>query len=253
MIKRTLFWLLAAVIALAAMVGVEIVLALRREYLPTEPVLDVSGQFGAPNRSPLHFVVLGDSTSAGVGAGTPENAYPWTLAERLAAEGNYVTLETFGVSGARVAGVLSDQVPKALAANPDLIFVGIGANDVVHLTKLDDIRRDFADVLDQLKGTDADLVVAGPPDMRAAAWYEPLRSLSGWRGRIVEAAMAEVAQSKGVTVVPLAKITGPFFAEDGDAAYSDDLFHPGVRGYGHWADAIFPYLKDEITDDTNAG
>ena len=246
MIKRTLLWLFAAVVALAAMVGVEILLALRREYLPTEPVLDVSGEFGAPNKEPLHFVVLGDSTSAGVGADTPENAYPWVLAERLAAEGRYVTLETFGVSGARVADVLNDQVPKAVAAQPDLIYVGIGANDVVHLTSLDEVRRDFAAVLDELLSLDAELVVAGPPDMRAAAWHEPLRSLSGWRGRIVEDAMAEVARDKGVTVVPLAKITGPFFASDGTAAYSDDLFHPGVRGYMHWANAIFPYLQDAL-------
>ena len=253
MIKRTLFWLLAAVVALAALVGVEIVLALRREYLPTEPVLDVSGQFGAPNRTPLHFVVLGDSTSAGVGAGTAENAYPWTLAERLAEEGRYVTLETFGVSGARVGDVLSDQVAKAVAANPDLIFVGIGANDVVHLTSLDDVRRDFAEILDRLKETGAELVVAGPPDMRAAAWHEPLRSLSGWRGRIVASEMGEVARDRGITVVPLAEITGPFFTEDGDAAYSGDLFHPGVRGYGHWADAIYPYLRDALADGSASG
>lgn len=250
MLKRTLLWLLAAVVAVAALIGVEIVLALRREYLPTEPVLAVNGEFGAPNQDPLHFVVLGDSTSAGVGVGTAEDAYPWTLAERLAEEGRYVTLETFGVSGARVADVLEEQVPKALAAQPDLVFVGIGANDVVHLTPLDEVKRDFAAALDELKTLDAPIVVAGAPDMRAPAWLEPLRSLAGWRGRAVTEAMEEVARDKGVTVVPLAEITGPLFVEDGAAAYSDDLFHPGVRGYKHWSDAIFPYLKDAIGTET---
>lgn len=232
------------------MIGVEIVLALRREYLPTEPVLDVSGEFGAPGDPELHLVVLGDSTAAGVGVEEAEDAYPWTLAERLAAEGHRVTLQTFGISGARIAGVLESQVPKAVAADPDLIFVGIGANDVVHLTPLDDVRRDFAAVLDALGETDAELVIAGAPDMRALAWQEPLRSLSGWRGRVLTSAMEEVAKERGVTVVPLAKITGPFFASDGDDAYSADLFHPGERGYMHWADAIFPYLRDAVGTQT---
>ncbi len=252
MLKRTLLSILAVAVALAAMIGVEIVLALRREYLPTEPVLDVNGEFGAPGDPELHFVVLGDSTSAGVGVERREEAYPWTLAERLAAEGHRVTLETFGISGARVADVLEDQVPKAVSADPDLIFVGIGANDVVHLTPLGDVKRDFATVLDRLVAeTDAEVVIAGAPDMRASAWHEPLRSLSGWRGRVVTGAMEEVAREKGVTVVPLAKITGPFFASDGDEAYSADLFHPGVRGYMHWADAIWPYLRSVLDPETS--
>lgn len=250
MLKRILLSLLVVVVGLVAMIGVEIVLALRREYLPTEPVLDVSGEFGAPGDPELHLVVLGDSTSAGVGVEAAEDAYPWTLAERLAAEGRRVTLQTFGISGARVADVLEDQVPKAIAAKPDVIFIGIGANDVVHMTPLGDVRRDFAALLDALGTAGPEVVVAGAPDMRALAWQEPLRSLAGWRGRVVTSVMEEVALERGVTVVPLAKITGPFFVSDGDDAYSADLFHPGKRGYMHWSDAIFPYLQEAVRTET---
>src|SRR3712207_9035968 len=46
-----------------------VVLALRRDYLPTEPVLELDATFGPADGDPLSFVVLGDSTAAGGGAG----------------------------------------------------------------------------------------------------------------------------------------------------------------------------------------
>jgi lysophospholipase L1-like esterase len=142
-----------------------------------------------------------------------------------------------------VHDVLTDQVPHVVSVSPDLVFVGIGANDVTHLTSLGSIRHDTAALLDHLKATGASVVLAGPPDMRAKAWYEPLRSLAGWRGRQIDAAMEAVARSKGVTVVPLAKEAGPYFGAHPDTAYASDDFHPGPAGYHAWARVILPVLE----------
>lgn len=238
------FALLAA--AFAALLGVEIYLAYSREYLPTDSPLELGGKFGPPDGTPLRFTVLGDSTAAGLGAGSPENAYATLLAERLGERGWRVELTAFGLSGARVADVLNDQVPAAVETDPDLVFVGIGANDTTHLTSLDDVERDMGRLLDELGETDATLVVAGPPDMRAAAWLEPLRSIVGWRGRQVADRIEEVARARGVSVVPLAELAGPYFAENPEDAFAADEFHPGPGGYRAWADAIFPVLVDAL-------
>jgi lysophospholipase L1-like esterase len=243
MIKAVVAGTVASVVLVATILGIEIVLAMQRTYLPTSPALTLDGDFGGPADKPLTFVVLGDSTAAGLGAGTPENAYATDLARWLAARGRRVHLRTFGLSGARVHDVLTDQVPEAVAASPDLVFVGIGANDVTHLTSLDSIRRDTTAILRQLKATGATVVLAGPPDMRAKAWYEPLRSLAGFRGRQIAATMDAVARSERVPVVPLAQDTGPFFAAHPDTAYASDDFHPGPAGYRAWARAIFPVLE----------
>lgn len=221
-------------------------LALTREYLPTEPALQLGGTFGPEDGRRLRFVVLGDSTAAGLGAGSPEHAYATVLAERLAREGWRVELLAYGVSGARVADVREEQVALAVAAEPDLVFVGIGANDTTHLTSLGDVERDMRAALDRLLETDAVVVVSGPPDMRAAAWLEPLRSLAGWRGRRVAAVIEAVAEEKGVPVVDLAEEAGPFFVANPEEAFAEDDFHPGPAGYRAWADAIYPVLSRAI-------
>lgn len=231
----------------AGIVVVEAAVALRRSYLPTEPRLDLDGEFGGEGEAnTLTFVVLGDSTSAGVGAGTPERAYPVLLARHLASAGRRVRLMNLGISGARVRDVLTDQVPRAEGASPDLVFVGIGGNDVTHLTRLARVRRDMERIVRRLRGTGASVVVAGAPDMRARAFLQPLRSVAGLRGRQVARAIEGVAIGAGVAVVPLAVATRPFVSGHPDRYFSEDGFHPGPDGYAAWVAAITPVLEAAV-------
>ena len=240
---------LVGVVAVAVLLAAEVVAAMRRDYLPTEPALEIAGEFGPATGAKLELIVLGDSTAAGVGALTPANAYPTLLARRLAQGGRRVSLTGLGVSGARVKDVLDEQAPAAGALSPDLIFVGIGANDTTHLTPLREVSADMGGALDLLLNSGATVVVAGAPDMRAAAFWEPLRSITGWRGRRVADVIEAEARSRGVAVVPLAERTGSFFGADPDAHYSADLFHPSPLGYERWADAIFPVLERALADE----
>lgn len=246
MIKRFLQGAGLLLLALVVVVGAEIWLALRREYLPTDPPLELGGTFGPPEGPVLRFVVLGDSTSAGLGTDA-EHAYPTVLSERLsAATGRRVELTVLGVSGARVQDVADTQTPGAVELDPDLVFVGIGANDVTHLTPLSRIKDDIGRALDDLLATGAEVVVAGAPDMRVPAWYEPLRSLSYLRGKQVSNAIGEVARAKGAAVVELAEETGRFFAAEPETHFSEDEFHPSAVGYARWADAIYPVLAEAL-------
>lgn len=232
------------------MLGAEVWLALRREYLPTDDPLDLDGVFGSGGGAPLRLVVLGDSTAAGIGVDDPADAYPTLLATRLAeATGGRVELTALGIAGARVADVADEQAPAAAGLDPDVVFVGIGANDVTHLTSLSKVRHDMEEALRLLTGTGAAVVVAGAPDMRAPAWHQPLRYLAGVRGRQVTEAIEDVARAEGAAVVELADETGRFFEADPEAHFSADDFHPGPLGYKRWADAIFPVLLGAVRDD----
>ncbi len=229
-----------------ALIGVEIVVAIRREYLPTEPALEVGGVFGEGGDQ-LTLVVLGDSTGAGVGAGTAAKTYPALLARRLARRtGNRVRLIDLAVSGARVEDVADEQVPRALQEDAGAYLVVMGANDVTHLSSLSGIRAGTTEIVQRLGATGAPVVVAGAPDMRAPAFAEPLRSIVGWRGNAVTAAIEEAARGAGATVVPLADETRDYFISEPDEHYSDDLFHPSAMGYRRWADALYPALERAV-------
>lgn len=244
MIRKILLGFAALVLVTALVLGIEIWLALNRDYLPTDPPLALGGTFGDPDAEVLRFVVLGDSTAAGLGAEDPSGAYATVLAERLARERNVrVELTVLGISGARVGDVLNEQVPAVGGLQPDLVFVGIGANDVTHLTPLSRIEDEMTMVVERLQETGAAIVVAGAPDMRATAWHQPLRWLAGIRGDQVAAAIEQVGHDQGVGVVELAEETGPFFEADPRAHFSSDEFHPSALGYRRWADAIYPVLE----------
>lgn len=246
MIRRVALGGVALVFGLAVVLAVEVVLAMRREYLPTAPVLEISGTFGDRDAPHLTLVVLGDSTAAGVGAGSVDDSYPVRLARRIAQESFRVRLVGLGVSGARVAGVLEEQLPRALEEDPDVVVVAVGANDVTHLTRLGDVEHDMRALLERLRAADVTAVVAGPPDMRSPVFLEPLRTIVGWRGNAVAERIEGAAADAGVRVVPLADGTRDRFAEDPDRYYSADEFHPGPAGYALWADVIYPYVEDVL-------
>lgn len=245
-IKRIVFVVLGLFLAVLALLGVEVVLVLRREFLPTVPALRIGGTFGDVDAPPLTFAVVGDSTAAGVGAGSADRAYATLLARRIAQERYRVTLVATGISGARVADAADEQIPEVLEAEPDVVVVAIGANDVTHVTRLSSLEEDMRGILERLTASGAAVVVAGPPDMRSPVFYEPLRSIVGWRGRAVTETIEKVARDAGVPVVPLADETRDFFIEDPDRYYSADEFHPSAAGYALWADAIFPYVEEVL-------
>lgn len=246
MIGRLLRAVVVSVLVVAVVLGAEVWLALRRDYLPTDDPLELGGRFGPATGEPLRLVVLGDSTAAGLGAVEAGGAYATVLADRLAAEmASPVRLDVLGVSGARVRDVLDEQLPRVPALDPDLVFVGIGANDVTHLTALRDVRADMTSIVAELRGTGAGVVVAGPPHMGALAWHQPLRYVAYLRGRQVADAIEDVAVAGGAAVVELEEETGNFFAEEPETHFSADGFHPSAVGYRRWADAIFPVLIEE--------
>ncbi len=240
--RRLLVGLALLPAALAALVGIEIVIALRREYLPVAPVLEIKGTFGPVDSAPLRFVVLGDSSAAGIGAGSAEDSYPAVLARRLGEDGFKVELDGFGISGARLAG-LESQVDEAISTKPDLVLIAIGANDVTHATRIPRIREQLTTAIKRLRETGAEVVVAGVPDMRARAFLEPLRSIAGWRGRAVTRTIQAVAREQDISFIPLASRTARYFGESPDGHFSTDGFHPSAGGYARWAEAMYPEVK----------
>jgi lysophospholipase L1-like esterase len=225
----------AAVVGAAAVMAVEIQLARAGTRLPDlELVLDRPGE-GRP------VVWLGDSTAAGVGASTPSGALPSQVADGLAGAG----VSVLAASGARVADVLDVQVPKVAELEPDLILISVGANDTIHLTGRGAFRHTYEKVVRALPGG-VPVVLLGVPDMGAIPRFaQPLRAVSGWRGRNLDAEVRWVAARTGAIYADIAGPTGPPFRRHPDRYFAADDFHPSDAGYGLWADAVMSVLRRE--------
>jgi lysophospholipase L1-like esterase len=233
----------------AAVLGVEIVMAKRRTYLPAESAPPVAGEFGEAGDPLVRLVLLGDSTAAGVGVSRTQDTFGAKLAMRLSTEGYSVRLSSVAVSGSR-AGDLSPQVGRALVMtdHPDLAVIAIGANDATHVTPLDDVARDIEAAVRRLRAAGIAVVVATCPDLGAPpAFARPLRDLVGWRGRHVATRTEQAATRAGGLAVDLARLTGPAFRADPDRLHSSDDFHPSAAGYRVWADATLPAVLRAVS------
>jgi lysophospholipase L1-like esterase len=103
-------------------------------------------------RAPRSYVAIGDSYCAGLETDSFE-PWPVLVAEQLRAASPDLEFLSLAKYGATTAEILADQLPRSLAASPDLITVSCGANDVLLRTRPDlpNFSRSFAALLAGLR------------------------------------------------------------------------------------------------------
>ncbi len=184
------------------------------------------------NGPPLLYVVMGDSTAAGRGASYGIAAETAKYLSQSAA----VTMVNLGISGAKLADVVREELPAAIKLKPDLVLLSIGANDVTNFTSNCDIKASLDTILDGLAHSNANvrIVVTGSADLGAVPRFlQPLRWLAGQETERVNEVMEPLTKSHGAIWTPLAKQTGPFFKKD-PSLFAADKFPPNDRGYAIW-------------------
>ena len=194
----------------------------------------------------LVYVVLGDSTAAGIGA-PYEDGIAVQTAKHLA-EARQVTLHNFAVSGARIRDVLETQLPKALPLSPELVLVSAAANDVTHLTSIPSMRRRLREIVAKLRTANpaVRIVVTGAPDMGSpprVPWA--LRPIASLRTKMVNRMFRKEAKELNLVFAPIAERTGPLFRRD-RTLFDADRFHPNSRGYATWTSVLNEALTQAL-------
>jgi lysophospholipase L1-like esterase len=223
---------------------------------PAAPAGRTAGGSGGATRSagptatpdPRVSVAVGASETVGVGADAPDEAWPRVLHDS-ALPGS--TLVNVGVSGATVQDALRSQLPRALAAEPDVVTVWLVVNDIVggvpvkaYESRLERLVRGLR------RGGHTEVLLGNAP----AVWRLPAyrACLPGANGREVpclvplvpaesevkavtaafNAAVERVAAREGATLVDLsarhdlARLTAP------------DGFHPSTAGHREIAEVF---------------
>jgi lysophospholipase L1-like esterase len=242
--------------AFAGVVAVQLLRLRRMEFLPGHPGFSinhvVSPSRGASSGPRLRLVVLGDSTTAGVGVERPEDALPYLLARQLAdAEARPVHVVSYGWAGARMADLPRSQLPRAIEPlrpsetepflpGADAVAIVIGANDATHKTAPARFRADLRTTLEAVRAAAprAHVVLAGIPAFRGALrGIEPLIFLADQYARLLRPIGRAEAERAGAAYADLAAEV-PDRIRGRTDVLSSDQFHPSAVGYAAWADVI---------------
>ncbi|MEP6482526.1 MAG: SGNH/GDSL hydrolase family protein [Rhodoglobus sp.] len=223
--------------------------ASRLAMLPTAPVLIAQGRrlrrdtprlpdAAAPwhgsvaGPRPIRLLVLGDSTAAGVGAATQDDALPGNLARELSTRlSRGVTWRAVGENGATSRDIVEGYLGAATETAADLVFLSIGANDALGLRGRGAFVRDIRTIIAGLKTANPDVLVlmsSLPGFSQFVLLPNPLRWNLYLHSTSLEAgARAAVAGMDNVWMSgPPPIYTDGFFATD--------LFHPSESGYTDW-------------------
>jgi lysophospholipase L1-like esterase len=202
-------------------------------------------QFGSAGPA-LTYVVLGDSTAAGVGTDYESGIAVQTAREL--AKRHAVTMVNLGVTGARMRDVRERQLPEAAALRPDVVLLSAGANDVTHLTKIRSVRSDLRAIVRELTAANPEvrIVITGAPDMGSPPRMPRLlRGIATRRSRAMNRMFRAEAAAEGLLFAEIAERAGPRFRGD-FSLYADDGFHPNSRGYATW----LPLLNEKLNEAT---
>ena len=211
-----------------------------RARVQSQPVM-----FGSAG-PPLTYVVLGDSTAAGVG-GNYQLGIAVATARELGLR-NQIAMTNLAVSGARLRDVRKHQLPDALALRPDIVLLSAGANDVTHLTPLRTMQADLRAIVLALKTSNPNvsIVATGSPDMGSPPRIPRLlRGLAACRTMQVNRMVRSEARRSDLVFAPIAEVTGPLFRRD-RSLFAADRFHPNDRGYATWIPTLHAALARAV-------
>ena len=185
------------------------------------------GTRSAPDADELRgrtYVALGDSISAGKYAVSPDRTFPMLVAERLG-----MPLDLVARSGARAAWALPN-LRNVTAAEPALITVELGTNDVGFFTSPEDFVQQYETIMTAVSRQGTRVLCLG-------SWL-PAPNFNSM--------ISQICQRHGGTYVSLSGyyLVDAFHAPDRGSTFlgPGDWFHPGDEGHAAIAAAVLASL-----------
>lgn len=231
MIRRVVFRGAMGAVAIAS---AELLYAILR-FAPKQEEFDPSATFGDAANPPIRVAVLGDSTVTAPGVGGPDEIWISRICRKLAASFR-VELKSFAIGGSMAHNLVAEQLEPALAFEPDLVILSVGANDALKGVT----ARVFEENLDRLvagfTAAGATVIQSGVGDLGTIPrLLPPLRHLLSRRALQFNTVHERVAERHGSWVVPQRDSPMELWRDD-RGMWSADLFHVSARGHEVWGD-----------------
>lgn len=200
---------------------------------------EISGPEGG---APLVYAALGDSLTAGIGADTYEQSYPYRLAQKLAVR-NAINLEVFAYPGLKSDELVANYLSRAIQAKPDIVTVLIGTNDIHNWVSSAEFEKNYRTLLVALSKTNAKVYAVSIPYIGSNSLHLfPLNYYFDHEIAKFNAIVERLAAEYGATYVDIATPTKSLLKKDGPL-YSRDSFHPSALGYSAWSTILYANIN----------
>jgi lysophospholipase L1-like esterase len=188
---------------------------------------------GALEGEPLRLLLIGESTVAGVGASCLDFALAGQLAAALAVRlGRPVVWRACGENGITAGEALQRLLPQVADEPADLVLLVFGVNDTTHFSSSRSWRKSLESLARHFAGRGVRVLLAGVPPLQhfsALPWL--LRQLLGWRARLLDRQLHDLAEREGLGCCATRLEMRPeFLALDG--------YHPSTLGYRVWGESL---------------
>lgn len=168
------------------------------------------------NNKQIIIVAFGDSLTEGLYV-EREDAYPAQLEKKLLEMNYNVKVYNSGLSGETSSAALA-RVDWVLKLNPDIVILGIGANDAIRGIDLDLTERNILEIVQKLKKENITLILSGQEI------YENLGNdyVSQFKG-----IYPKLASQENISLIPqfLDGVAG------NSSLNNQDEIHPNKEGY----------------------
>ncbi len=191
---------------------------------------------------PAKLLVLGESTAAGVGARTHEQALAGHFSHFLSRKiGRPVDWTVVGRSGITVGETIGELVPKIPESNYDYVMLALCGNEVLKLRSPRSTRRNMTRLIGLLRESNpsATFFITNAPAVRLSPVLpDPLRSVLGYLSALHDANARDfTARLERVYYFHQpTHVTEGFFA---------DGIHPSELGYRVWSERMIEFFQEE--------
>lgn len=178
--------------------------------------------------APLRIVAFGSSSTEGIGASNPANAYPARLQADLRTKlhGVEVTVVNRGIGGEHVDDMLARLERDVIAPEPQLVIWQTGSNDPLRGVSLEHFREATLEGLRRIRDAGIDVVLMEPQ------WCPKLESTPG--ANRFRDAVREIGEELDVPVIRRADLMHGW-VRDGKVTskqlFASDGLHMADRGY----------------------
>lgn len=189
------------------------------------------------------YAALGASDAVGVGASPLSAGYVFLLADRIAGVRGGVDLKNLGIPGARIDRFLNPMLPQAVEADPEIITVWTGSNDLIAGMSPEAFGAQLNTLLSDLRNrTGAQIFVGDLVDLTQAPRFRDNPDSNVTRSRIdaFNVRIRSAAAASGAALVRLSSLPLD------DSLFATDGFHPSNEGHTRLADAFWGEIAPRL-------